>query len=68
MAAVAAFELGNVAATLLILRATQLLTPAHGSDAATSIALGLYAATTPRPPSSPSRPAAPPIVWDPAGL
>jgi hypothetical protein len=44
MAAVAAFELSNVAATLLILRATQLLTPAHGAGAATSIALGLYAA------------------------
>ena len=29
---VAAFELGNVAATLLILRATDLLTPGHGSD------------------------------------
>lgn len=44
MGAVAAFELGNVAATLLILRATQLLTPAQGSQAATSIALGLYTA------------------------
>lgn len=44
MGAVAAFELGNVAATLLILRATQLLTPGLGSKAATSIALGLYTA------------------------
>ena len=44
MAAVAAFELGNVAATLLILRATELLTPGLGSQAATSIALGLYTA------------------------
>lgn len=43
MSAVAAFELGNAAATLLILRATQVLTPAHGARAATSIALGLYA-------------------------
>lgn len=43
MGAVAAFELGNAAATLLILRATNVLTPAHGARAATSIALGLYA-------------------------
>jgi MFS family permease len=41
--AVSAFELGNVAATLLILRASDLLTPGHGSDPATKIALGLYA-------------------------
>lgn len=40
---VGAFELGNVAATLLILRATDLLSPEHGSDAAVKIALGLYA-------------------------
>ena len=39
---VSAFELGNIAATLLILRATQLLTPAHGHGAAVKIALGLY--------------------------
>jgi MFS family permease len=44
MGAVAAFELGNVAATLLILRATELLTPGHGSKTATTIALGLYTA------------------------
>ncbi|MDR0360584.1 MAG: MFS transporter [bacterium] len=44
MVAFAAFELGNVAATLLILRATQLLTPGHGSKAATALALGLYTA------------------------
>lgn len=44
MGAVAAFELANAAATLLILRATELLTPAHGAGVATSIALGLYAA------------------------
>lgn len=36
------FELGNVAATLLILRATELLTPARGLDGATTTALILY--------------------------
>jgi MFS family permease len=40
---VSAFEVGNVAATLLILRATDLLAPAHGKDTATKISLGLYA-------------------------
>ena len=40
--AVAAFEVGNVAATLLILRATELLEPGHGTDSATRIAVGLY--------------------------
>jgi MFS family permease len=40
---VSAFELGNVAATLLILRATDLLTPGHGHDHAVEIALLLYA-------------------------
>jgi MFS family permease len=40
---ITAFELANVAATLLILRATNLLTPAHGHNAAVKIALGLYA-------------------------
>jgi MFS family permease len=44
LGAVAAFEVGNVAATLLILRATELLVPAHGVDAATTIAIGLYLA------------------------
>lgn len=44
LGAITAFEVGNVAATLLILRATQLLTPGHGTQAATSIALGLYVA------------------------
>jgi MFS family permease len=39
-----AFELGNLAATLMILRATELLEPSRGSDAATSIALWLYVA------------------------
>jgi MFS family permease len=42
MLAVSAFETGNVAATLLILRATQLLTPREGADSATSTALLLY--------------------------
>lgn len=40
---VTAFEFGNAAATLLILRATELLTPDHGHSAAVKIALGLYA-------------------------
>jgi MFS family permease len=40
---IAAFELGNAAATLLILRATELLEPRHGHGAAVKIALGLYA-------------------------
>jgi MFS family permease len=44
MAAVTAFEVGNVAATLLILRATQQLTPGHGGHTATTIALALYTA------------------------
>lgn len=44
MLAVSAFELGNVAATLLILRATELFTPGEGADAATSTALLLYIA------------------------
>jgi MFS family permease len=43
LAAVSAFELGNAAATLLILRATDLLTPGHGHDSAVKIALVLYA-------------------------
>jgi MFS family permease len=42
MVAVGAFELGNVAATLLILRATELLQPGRGEQAATQIALGFY--------------------------
>ena len=44
LAAVAAFEVGNVAATLLILRATELLAPTHGTGTATTIAIGLYTA------------------------
>jgi len=43
LAGIAAFELANVAATLLILRATDLLDPVHGEDTATTIAIGLYA-------------------------
>jgi MFS family permease len=42
MVGIGAFELGNVAATLMILRATQLFTPEHGSDRATQLALVLY--------------------------
>jgi len=42
LAAVAAFEIGNVAATMLILRATQLLSPGHGAKTATTLALLLY--------------------------
>jgi MFS family permease len=44
LGAVAAFEVGNVAATLLILRATELLTPGRGTKLATTIAIGLYVA------------------------
>lgn len=40
---VAIFEVGNIAATLLILRATQLLTPTLGLNGATQAALLLYA-------------------------
>jgi MFS family permease len=43
LAGVSAFELGNAAATLLILRATELLTPDRGHDAAVKVALLLYA-------------------------
>jgi len=41
--AVSAFELGNAAATLLILRATELLAPSRGHDSAVKVALLLYA-------------------------
>ncbi|HXF73579.1 MAG TPA: MFS transporter [Actinomycetota bacterium] len=44
MAAMAAFELGNVAATLLILRASELLSPSRGERAASAFALALYTA------------------------
>ena len=42
LAGISVFELGNVAATLLILRATDLLTPVHGTDDAAQIAIALY--------------------------
>ncbi len=44
MVGVACFEVGNVAATLLILRASDLLAPAHGTTRATQLALALYTA------------------------
>ncbi|MFF1612353.1 MFS transporter [Amycolatopsis sp. NPDC058278] len=44
LGAFALFEIGNLAATLLILRATDLLVPGHGLQAATQIALVLYTA------------------------
>jgi MFS family permease len=44
LAALAAFEVGNVAATLLILRATELLTPGRGPKAGAVLALGCYTA------------------------
>lgn len=40
---IGAFELGNVAATLLILRATEQLAPTRSDDGATTAALVLYA-------------------------
>lgn len=43
MVGITFFEIGNVAATLLILRATQQLTPDLGLDRATTLALLLYA-------------------------
>jgi hypothetical protein len=55
--AVGAFELGNIAATLLILRATDLLGPEHGADRAAQIALASTPPTTSPPPLSASRPA-----------
>jgi MFS family permease len=42
MAGIAAFEFGNVSATLLILRATELLEPRHGGENAAQLAIGLY--------------------------
>ena len=42
MVGVSIFELGNLAATLLILRATDLLRADHGSQRATQIAIALY--------------------------
>ena len=43
MAAAAAFEFGNLAATLLILRATDLLQPGRSHTSAAQLALVLYA-------------------------
>ena len=43
LAGISAFEVGNAAATLLILRATDQLTPAHGHDSAVKLGLILYA-------------------------
>jgi MFS family permease len=44
MAGISIFEIGNCAATLLILRATDLLTPGRNIDTATQLAIGLYVA------------------------
>ncbi len=41
--AISAFEVGNAAATLLILRATDLLKTGHSHSTAVNLALGLYA-------------------------
>lgn len=43
MLGIGVFELGNIAATLLILRATDLLEPGRGHDSAVQVALLLYA-------------------------
>lgn len=42
LAGFTAFEIGNVAATLLILRATDLLAAEHGIQTATQLGIGLY--------------------------
>lgn len=42
LGAISIFEVGNIAATLLILRATDLLEPGRSLDAATQLAIGLY--------------------------
>ncbi len=42
LAGFTAFEVGNVAATLLILRATDILTPGRGLHGATQIGIALY--------------------------
>ena len=44
MAGITIFEIGNCAATLLILRATDLLAPGRDTDTATQLAIGLYVA------------------------
>jgi MFS family permease len=42
LGAIGVFEIGNVAATLLILRATDLLEPGRSIDSAAQLAIGLY--------------------------
>ncbi len=42
LGAISVFEVGNIAATLLILRATDLLEPGHSTDSAAQIAIALY--------------------------
>jgi MFS family permease len=42
LGAISIFEVGNIAATLLILRATDLLEPGRSLDDATQLAIGLY--------------------------
>jgi MFS family permease len=42
LGAIGIFELGNIAATLLILRATDLLEPGRSTDSAAQIAIALY--------------------------
>jgi hypothetical protein len=44
LGAIGIFEVGNVAATLLILRATDLLEPGRSTDSAAQIAIALYPA------------------------
>jgi hypothetical protein len=56
LAAVGAFEVGNVAATLLILRATDLLTPSMGSSPPPNWPWSSMPATTWLPPWPASRP------------
>jgi hypothetical protein len=48
LGAIGIFEVGNVAATLLILRATDLLEPGRSTDSAAQIAIALYLLTTSR--------------------
>jgi MFS family permease len=42
LGAISVFELGNIAATLMILRATDLLEPGRSTDSAAQIAIALY--------------------------
>ena len=53
MLGIGAFEVGNVAATLLILRATELLTPAHGRTAPRNERSVSTSSTTRLPPARP---------------